>query len=189
MPIKKVKDHRGVEYSIPVGKDGYVPMEALYERRKEVQTQRGRVMDLRKASKRIYPANMVPEDAVVWWSDPRKCDIEGIDTLEKANVVLPPREVKYKEYKEPSELRQRALEDEYIRSIGDDEMDEDKLSYLIDSRYDEVMSNSRWTYDPRTTSAAYRAKMWDEMKMQSYKKKAKSQIQKIKQFFNKRATA
>ena len=61
---------------IPVGKDGFVPFEAIVRRFHE----RGDLSDADSTDVRVLPGHITPDQIRGWWEDPSSCDIEGVDT-------------------------------------------------------------------------------------------------------------
>ncbi len=74
-----------VRRGIPVGDDGFVPLQALLERFHQV----GDPSDLRRRSRKVLPRNLTPEEAREWWEDPSSCDIEGVDDGRSAAYSVP----------------------------------------------------------------------------------------------------
>ena len=76
--------------NIPVGPDGFVPMDAL-RGRNDRRSQRARDMDSRKMSKTVLEPPLTPRQAAAWWKDPGRSDILGIDTPSKRRKTTPVR--------------------------------------------------------------------------------------------------
>ena len=75
---------------IPVGKDGYVPIDAIVKRYHEVGD---RMTDSRSDSDVVLPINLTPEQIAEWWNDPSVCDIQGIDT-KKTDIYSVPASIR-----------------------------------------------------------------------------------------------
>ena len=75
---------------IPVGPDGFVPMDAL-RGRNDRRSKRARDIDSRKMSKTVLEPPLTPKQATAWWKDPGHSDILGIDTPQKKRRATPVR--------------------------------------------------------------------------------------------------
>lgn len=85
--IEKVKLTNGHVCSIPVGKDGYVPVDALIRRFNSVVEKghiRNKSKDYDQEASVVLPTKLTPREAAVWWDAPNRYDIEYIDTPGKA---------------------------------------------------------------------------------------------------------
>ena len=86
---KTVTDRKGEEWPIPVDERGIVPRDALENRSASRRSLRGFLTDLGRTSKRVYPLEMEPEQALQWYKAPNKSDIEGIDApIGTANIPV-----------------------------------------------------------------------------------------------------
>ena len=70
---------------IPVGKDGYVPLEAMVRRFHE----KGDLSDADSTDGRVLPRHLTPDQIRGWWADPSSCDIEGVDTEDSDIYSVP----------------------------------------------------------------------------------------------------
>lgn len=89
--IEKVKLTNGHVCNIPVGKDGYVPIDALVKRFNSVVEKghiRNRSKDYDQEASVVLPTKITPREAAVWWDAPNRYDIEYIDTHGKVQKNL-----------------------------------------------------------------------------------------------------
>lgn len=89
--IEKVKLTNGHVCSIPVGKDGYVPIDALVKRFNSVVEKghiRNRSKDYDQEATVVLPTKITPREAAAWWDAPNRYDIEYIDTPGKVQKNL-----------------------------------------------------------------------------------------------------
>lgn len=89
--IEKVKLTNGHVCSIPVGKDGYVPIDALVKRFNSVVEKghiRNRSKDYDQEASVVLPTKITPREAAAWWDAPNRYDIEYIDTPGKVQKNL-----------------------------------------------------------------------------------------------------
>ena len=82
----KPRRNRKARASIPVGRDGLVPFEAIVRRFHEIGSWR----DAGRTDEVVLPQRLTPEQIASWWDDPSSCDIEGVDTADSAIYAVPP---------------------------------------------------------------------------------------------------
>ena len=92
---RRTKDGQEYEYvrrrdggytQIPVGPDGYVPVEALMQRHLD-RKPHVRMIDDTRVAKVVRPQQLTPVEAYPWWNAPGRSDIVGIDTPEDTPVT------------------------------------------------------------------------------------------------------
>ena len=184
-----VKDRNGNSFEIPVNASGYVPKSALVKRQKEMQTPKGIARDNKIVSHKLYKSRLTPEEALPYWKNPNKCDVEGIDAPETVKTK-PKRAAKYSNewedniYNKYSEeeaehILAAEMKDAYYEMMYDDTANEEAVSYLKDVRYDEKVSNKHntaWRKAGKAANRAYANEMYANMKAEelySYNKKKK----------------
>ena len=74
----KKSKRRVTAEDIPVGADGYIPVDALRQR-SDARNPRARAMDSMRVATTVRPQQLTPEEAVGWWNAPGRSDIVGID--------------------------------------------------------------------------------------------------------------
>lgn len=115
--------------NIPVGKDGYVPFDALVERYQEI----GDFRDSERTADCILPSRLTPDQAYGWWNDPSSCDIEGIDTMDSELYSVPVsiRGRKRKALKKVAFIGDRK-ESDRVKKILADSFTADELELMTD---------------------------------------------------------
>lgn len=93
--VEYVRRRDGGYSPIPVGPDGYVPVEALVERNGRRRAS-SRKYDMTRVAKTVRPQQLTPEEALGWWNAPGRSDIVGIDAPDDAQVTWKRREGKAK---------------------------------------------------------------------------------------------
>ncbi len=89
--FEKVVLPNGKEANIPVGDDGYVPVDALLTRFNSVVEKghvRNRSRDYDDHATVVLPLKMTPREAAAWWASPNSYDIEYIDAPGKIHKNL-----------------------------------------------------------------------------------------------------
>ena len=81
-----VKRRGGGHTPIPVGPDGYVPVEALRQRN-DVRDPKARMLDGMQTARTVRPQQLTPAEALPWWNRPGRSDIVGIDAPSDAQVT------------------------------------------------------------------------------------------------------
>ena len=89
--IEKVKLSNGHVCNIPVGNDGFVPVEEMIKRFNSVVEKghiRNRSKDYDREASVVLPIKLTAREAAVWWDSPNKYDIEYIDAPGKVQKNL-----------------------------------------------------------------------------------------------------
>lgn len=168
-----------VPCSLPVNRDGYVPVGYLREVNAG-RSGRSQAMDARRTALRVFPSRVTKEQAAEWISAPGNTDIEGIDAPKGTATVAKmktqktrraPRPKKPTEYSQafwdsldwendPVGASRLAAEAMAVEQMG---YHEDMRPLLEDDDYGEIAGSSRWKFDDRAAAEAYRRKMMDDV--------------------------